>query len=396
MHSTIAPSLRALLLLLPFTAALLPSTRADYADIVAAFLSIRDDTIFPVPGATFDDIEETFGPRAQPSLAGSYDWHRGIDIDGALGADVVAAYDGTFEKIDYSTSAGNYVVIKHTLPTSVTFGPNPDHDTWTTFYTYYLHLTDETVTFIQNQNWAKGDAISAGTVIGYLGATGTSGGTPYAPHLHFELRFGTSNPLENQIAVGGLSTTDAWFDPHLHPLLLFNPADPVLRGASSASTYAQTLALLDPAATSGEIPASRVVLYTSSLDELPILNALQIAVRDTATDTVVASHVLDFNQRIGFDASTNELLDTRDFSVPFLVPDAFTDSATDYTTRLYIPDSWLAAYNLPGYVIDITATDIWGAATSLSFAAVPEPAASAALAGLGVLALAARRRRRAA
>src|SRR5690606_25771829 len=126
----------------------------------------------------------------------------------------------------------------------------PNRQSWTTFYTYYLHLTDTSVDYINNtKQWSKGDAISAGTVIGYMGDTGSSGGSAYAPHLHFELRFGTSNPLENQIAGDGLTGTDAWFDPHMHPLLLFNPNDATLRGDSLNTPYTQSLALQAPGTT---------------------------------------------------------------------------------------------------------------------------------------------------
>ncbi|HLP24954.1 MAG TPA: hypothetical protein VK477_04705, partial [Acidobacteriota bacterium] len=94
MHSSLSSSgfVRARRALLTFSAllALLPAAlRAGYEDIVNAFTTIRTATNFPVEGKTFNDIEETFGPRRQPSLSGSYDWHRGIDIDGAGGENIL-------------------------------------------------------------------------------------------------------------------------------------------------------------------------------------------------------------------------------------------------------------------------------------------------------------------
>lgn len=367
------------------------SLRASYEDIIAAFETIRTGTVFPVHGKTFDDIEETFGPRGQPSLNGAYDWHRGIDIDGAGGENVYNVYDGVFEKIDYTASAGNYVVIKHTLPGSVTYGPNPSKQNWTTFYTYYMHLTDETVTHITNQGWSKGTSVNAGTVIGYLGSTGGSGGNDYAPHLHFELRFGTSNPLSNQIAGDGLTATDAWFDPHMNPLLLFNPNDAALRGASINHAYTQTLTRQ----ADDTVADALSLLYTSSLDELPMVNAFTVDVKLTATGEVVQTHTLDFNQRIGYDASTNALLDTPDKTVPYMVPLAFTDAQTNYQTSLAVPHAWLGAMlDNPEYAITVTASDIWGATTSLTVSAIPEPATYALLAGLFGLWCAVKQRRR--
>lgn len=363
---------------------------ASYQDLVNAFAAIRGDAVFPVQGKTFDDIEETFGPRAQPSLAGSYDWHRGIDLDGAGGENILNAYAGVFEKIDYSASAGNYVVIKHTLPSAVTYGSNPAKQSWTTFYTYYMHLNDDSVTHVTNQGWTKGSSVSAGTVIGYLGSSGGSGGEAYAPHLHFELRFGTSNPLSNQIDGDGLTATDAWFDPHMHPMLLFDPNNVTLRGASAGSAYAQSLSLL----ASGTVAGAQTLLYTSSLDELALVNRFTVEVRTAGQSTVLQSHVLDFNQRIGFDASTNALLDTRDLTKPYVVPQAFGDEQTNYTTALAVPQGWLGAYGATGYEVTVTATDIWENSTSLTFAAIPEPSTYALGAGLLALGVASWRRRR--
>lgn len=375
-----------------FTAlALLPAaSRAGYEDIVNAFTTIRTNTSFPVQGKTFNDVEETFGPRRQPSLSGSYDWHRGIDIDGAGGENILAVYDAQFEKLDYSASAGNYVVLKHTLPSSVAFGSNPDKQTWTTFYTYYMHLTDDSVTLVNNAGWTKGSAITKGTTIGHLGNSGGSGGEAYAMHLHFELRFGTSNPLANQIAGDGLTTTDAWFDPHMHPLLLFNPNDATLRGGSSGASYTQSLSLL----AAGTHADGMTFGYTSSLDELPLLNRFDVQVREIASGNVVLSHTLDFNQRLGFDASTNALLDTRDLTKPYSAPQYFEDADTTFTSQLVVPTSWLGAYNSAAYSVTVTASDIWLNSTALTVSAVPEPSTCAVLAGALALGCARWRRQR--
>jgi hypothetical protein len=380
------------LLTLGFACPLLPvPVRASYEDIVDAFTTIRTSTNFPVQGKTFNDIEEAFGPRRQPSLSGSYDWHRGIDIDGAGGENILAVYDAQFEKRDYSASAGNYVVLKHTLPSSVAFGSNPDKQTWTTFYTYYMHLSADTVTLIDNQGWTKGSAITKGTTIGYLGNTGGSGGEAYAMHLHFELRFGTSNPLENQIAGDGLTKTDAWFDPHMHPMLLFNPNDTTLRGSSSGTSYAQSLSLLAP----GTHADGLTFQYTSSLDELPLLNRFDVQVREIASGNVVRSHTLDFNQRLGFDASTNALLDTRDLTQPYSAPQYFQDTDTTFQSQLVVPTDWLGGFNTAAYEVRVTASDIWLNSTvaTVSASAVPEPSTYAALAGLLALGMVGWRRR---
>lgn len=371
---------------------LLPAAHADYNDVVTAFQAVRTGTVFPVEGKVFDDIEETFGPRAQPSLSGAYDWHRGIDLDGVGGENILAAYGGEFVKLDYSSSAGNYIVLKHTFASAVPFGTNPGKNSWTTFYTYYMHLDNEATTRVANNSWVAGSAIAAGTHIGELGNTGGSGGADYAMHLHFELRFGSSNPLENQIAGDGLTAGDAWFDPHMHPMLLFDPNNATLRGASAGSAYTQSLAL-QPAGTVG---GARSILYTSSLDELAIVNRFQVEVRAAGDSGVLLSHTLDFNQRTGFDATTNALLDEQDTTRPYLVPQEFTDAQANFLTVLAVPDQWLGAYATADYEITITAADIWNNTTSLTVSAIPEPSTCAALSGLLALGLAVWRRRGAA
>ena len=60
----------------------------------------------------------------------------------------------------YNNSYGNYVVVSHSDGTS----------------TLYAHMV--------RRNCSKGDTVSQGQVIGYVGTTGSSTGN----HLHFEVR----------------------------------------------------------------------------------------------------------------------------------------------------------------------------------------------------------------
>ena len=86
--------------------------------------------------------------------------HGGVDLAGTLGDNVYAVGDGTVIFAGWSTwGYGWTVVIAH--------GP---------VMSLYAHLTGDTV-------WC-GQAVEAGTVIGYLGSSGNSSG----PHVHFEIR----------------------------------------------------------------------------------------------------------------------------------------------------------------------------------------------------------------
>ena len=97
-------------------------------------------------------------------FSGAYG-HTGIDIAATLGTPVYSATDGVVVKAQSgSTGYGNLIVIQ-----------NNDG-----YLTYYAHLSYIGVTV--------GQAVSQGEFIGEVGSTGNSTG----PHLHFEVRSGST------------------------------------------------------------------------------------------------------------------------------------------------------------------------------------------------------------
>ncbi|MBI2623670.1 MAG: peptidoglycan DD-metalloendopeptidase family protein [Candidatus Liptonbacteria bacterium] len=90
-------------------------------------------------------------------------WHNGIDIGGPLGTPILAAEDGEVVAVGnqdrYCPKAayGKFIVVKH---------PN-------NLVTLYAHLSRQAV--------AKGDSVTRGQVIGYMGKTGWATGS----HVHF-------------------------------------------------------------------------------------------------------------------------------------------------------------------------------------------------------------------
>lgn len=339
--------------------------RADYAALVAQFSQIRTQSVWPVQGSSPDDIEETFGPRRQPSAGGAYDWHRGIDIDGGHGTNILAAFPGEFQKYVYFTSGGWTVVLKHRFPQTVTYmGKSFD-----TFYTWYMHLNDDfTPAWVKDaQNAGTHPAVTAGMPIAIMGTSGQGPGEAYALHLHFEMRVATQNSLEAQIANYATNSPSYYgFDPHMHPLLLFPP----VRHRWNVSMIQAPSATLDG-----------VYDITSDNDDQPTLNRVEVACVDLATGLDVATYPLDLNQRIGFDASTNPLLDTRDFTKPYFQPDWFIDQQTDYRTQIVIPKSYFAAYSTasasaPGRGWRVIVRDIWGRAAEFPTPAITVSATS--------------------
>lgn len=107
---------------------------------------------WPVPGYTHISCNYSSG-------------HKAIDINrtngrSISGASIVAANGGTVVKAEYHYSYGNYVMIDH--------GGG--------YSTLYAHASSLAV--------SKGQKVSKGQTIAYVGSTGNSTG----PHLHFEVR----------------------------------------------------------------------------------------------------------------------------------------------------------------------------------------------------------------
>ncbi len=122
-----------------------------------------------VSGATwlvpcnYTRFSSPYGYRIHPVYK---DWrfHYGVDLSAPSGTPIIASRGGTVVTAKYSSSAGYYVTIDH--------GDG--------FQTIYMHMTHYVV--------KKGDTVSAGQTIGYVGSTGTSTG----PHLHFGVKYNGS------------------------------------------------------------------------------------------------------------------------------------------------------------------------------------------------------------
>lgn len=110
--------------------------------------------VWPCPSSY--TITSEFGGRESPT-AGASSNHMGIDIGAPSGSSIVAAASGTVVTAQYSTSAGNYVIISHGNGIS----------------TVYMHASALYV--------SAGQTVSAGESIAAVGSTGYSTG----PHLHF-------------------------------------------------------------------------------------------------------------------------------------------------------------------------------------------------------------------
>ena len=101
-----------------------------------------------------------FGWRTHP-ISGTRKHHNGVDLAGVKGTAIYAAKGGTVSSTGYDSSRGYYVIIDH--------GDG--------FKSYYYHMTHYIV--------SRGQSVSRGKTIGYMGSTGASTG----PHLHFGISY---------------------------------------------------------------------------------------------------------------------------------------------------------------------------------------------------------------
>lgn len=122
----------------------------------------------------FSRITSGFAMRFHPILK-KWRMHKGIDYGAPIGTKVMAIADGTVDFAGQQTGYGNFIVLKHSGNYSTAYG----------------HLS----AFAKGLH--KGEHITQGEVIGYVGMTGWATG----PHLHYEFRVGgaATNPLTAKI-----------------------------------------------------------------------------------------------------------------------------------------------------------------------------------------------------
>lgn len=112
---------------------------------------------------SYTKLTSPFGNRDRPT-AGASTYHQGVDLAGPEGTPIYASRAGVVTVASRGRAAGYYVSINH--------GDG--------FSSIYMHMTHYVV--------KKGQAVSAGQLIGYMGSTGVSTG----PHLHFGISYNGS------------------------------------------------------------------------------------------------------------------------------------------------------------------------------------------------------------
>ena len=132
---------------------------------------------WPCPGCTY--VTSRAGNRFHP-IFNEWRYHSGIDIGASYGSAIIASDSGTVILAEVNGGYGNCIMIDH----------------GNSYYTLYGHLSGYAV--------SAGQAVTKGQTIGYVGDTGWATG----PHLHFEIRFG-STCLDPEAAAGFTGLTYA-------------------------------------------------------------------------------------------------------------------------------------------------------------------------------------------
>ena len=111
----------------------------------------------------FNRISSGFSMRVHP-VFGTWKKHEGVDMAAPMGTPIKASGDGVVEFVGTQNGYGNFVVLKH----------------WSNYSTAYGHMSRFA------SGLRRGQKVSQGDVIGYVGTTGWATG----PHLHYEFRIG--------------------------------------------------------------------------------------------------------------------------------------------------------------------------------------------------------------
>lgn len=326
------------------------SKNAKILDYTVGFRLIEDKNIWPLPKSTICHVGAAFGPRKNGGSKGYYDYHRGIDITGAIGDPIVSVYDGVVTGVYNWSGGGLTVAIRHNLPQLVKF--HPDKPSTDVFYTLYSHMGHIGVTW--------GDEVKAGQNIGEIGMTGRTN----APHLHFELRLQVFCSLENALKSTAFECNKVQIDPHINPLILFKHlscAEDVGNEILVPKFY-QMQKL-------NQTHDGIIRVRTEDADAGMIFFGFY-SVESTRT-IPRTSHELDLNLRTGFDATSLEALDTPDTTKPWLDPVSFGSRSDTWRMDLVIPHEFVR-YKNAGETFRVLVRDVWGFEYTYDFGVLME------------------------
>lgn len=129
-------------------------------------MAVVNPNIAPFINVTFYITSKWWDVRVNP-VTGQTEIHRGLDIATGANDPVYSMLNGIVHSLGYSSSRGNWIIIKDNNPNSTTYG----------YATLYMHLRDL-------PSYSTGDSVIVGQQVGIEGTTGQFTGI----HLHVEMQ----------------------------------------------------------------------------------------------------------------------------------------------------------------------------------------------------------------
>ena len=127
------------------------------------------------------------------------DWNADTGGNTDLGLPVYAISNGTVVERGVSEAFGNYLIIRHDLPSPITVGGI----TTSTVYSFYGHFENPAIVTV-------GQEVTMGQEIGNMGYTGMADGNA---HVHLEIRLGYGAGYENMDGYSFDPSPTGWVDP---------------------------------------------------------------------------------------------------------------------------------------------------------------------------------------
>ena len=198
--------------------------------------------VFPLPEGSWTKTSD-WGWRADP-FTGERDYHGGTDYAAADGTPIYAVADGRVVWSEFNGGYGGLVIIEHTVNGEAV------RSAYARMWSHGIHVTE-------------GQTVTAGTHIGDVGSSGYSTG----PHLHFEIRPGTT----------GTESIDAdkWLQEHgateSTGSSTTGPGCAPAGTGSEASEYTGDGAAMveDPSGTGGQVTARTAHMVTQTRNAFP-------------------------------------------------------------------------------------------------------------------------------
>ena len=207
------------------------------------------------------------------------------------------------------------MIIRHTLSEPIAFhGVMVDR-----YFSLYLHLDTFGPAATQFLAGVDPVTISAGELVGGMGQSGT---TDFV-HLHFEIRLATVCSLEWQLAHPDSACAGHGFDPHIN--FMGWTATPV------STSFGLTLEAAG---------LRKVRARITAPPDMLVVDGLTLTAREPGGSAILYQDTLSFNQRSGFDATSNASLDLPQQARYTMAPAAYNVQTTLYEINIdgVIPD----------------------------------------------------------